>query len=139
LKISGSAPLAAENALDLAIKGNLDAGLANRSMSRDKHDNRARARERLAGLGRFRRHHFVGAAMKVGQLRRQPREMPSAQRNLEFGDGEDNLVLFHRTRLVTAVCLQGGVAPDPRGLSPSTRQSSSHSRSTRLISTSPKI
>jgi hypothetical protein len=33
LKISGSAPLAAEGPLDLAIKGNLDAGLANRSMS----------------------------------------------------------------------------------------------------------
>jgi len=33
LKISGSAPLAAEGALDFAIKGNLDAGLANRSMS----------------------------------------------------------------------------------------------------------
>ena len=33
LKITGSAPLAAEGALDLAIKGNLDAGLANRSMS----------------------------------------------------------------------------------------------------------
>jgi len=33
LKISGSAPLGAEGALDLAIKGNLDAGLANRSMS----------------------------------------------------------------------------------------------------------
>ena len=33
LKISGSTPLAAAGPLDLAIKGNLDAGLANRSMS----------------------------------------------------------------------------------------------------------
>jgi translocation and assembly module TamB len=42
LKISGSAPLATEGALDLAIKGNLDAGLANRSMS-------AAGRRRLTG------------------------------------------------------------------------------------------
>jgi hypothetical protein len=30
-----------------------------------------------------------------GQACQLPREIPSAQRNLEFGDGEDNLVLFH--------------------------------------------
>lgn len=33
LKISGSAPLSAEGALDLAVKGNLDLGLANQTLS----------------------------------------------------------------------------------------------------------